>query len=42
MVLVASRQVFKLPFQSRSEITQTWEILRALHVQPAPRKQATL
>ena len=42
MVLVASRQVFKLPFKSRSEITQTWDILRALHVQPPPRKQATL
>jgi hypothetical protein len=41
MVLVASRQVFKLPFKDRSEITQTWEILKALHVHPAPRKQAT-
>jgi hypothetical protein len=42
MVLVASRQVFKLPFKDRTEITQTWEILKALHVHPAPRKQATL
>jgi len=42
MVLVASRQVFSLPFKDRSEITQTWHILQTLHVQPPPRKQATL
>jgi hypothetical protein len=42
MVLVASRQVFSLPFKDRSEITQTWQILKSLHMQPAPRKQATL
>ena len=27
MVLVASRQVFQLPFQDRSEVTRTWQIL---------------
>src|SRR5438067_6067950 len=42
MVLVASRQVFSLPFKDRSEITQTWQILQTLHVQAPPRKQATL
>src|SRR5436309_884983 len=42
MVLVASRQVFSLPFKDRSEITQTWHILQNLHVQAPPRKQATL
>jgi hypothetical protein len=44
MVLVASRQVFSLPFKDRSEITETWQILKALHThpQPAARKQATL
>jgi hypothetical protein len=42
MVLVASRQVFSLPFKERSEITQTWQILQNLHMQPPPRKQATL
>lgn len=42
MVLVASRQVFQLPFQDRSEVTRTWQILQSLHVPPAPRKQATL
>jgi hypothetical protein len=42
MVLVISRQVFQLPFKDRSEITQTWQILQALHVPPAARKQATL
>src|SRR5438874_113978 len=42
MVLVASRQVFSLPFKDRTEITQTWHILQTLHMQPAARKQATL
>src|SRR5881296_2801613 len=42
MVLVASRQVFSLPFKDRSEITQTWHILQTLHMQATPRKQATL
>jgi hypothetical protein len=43
MVLVASRQVFSLPFKDRSEITQTWEILQTLHMPPPRRKQqATL
>jgi len=42
MVLVASRQVFSLPFKDGSEITQTWHILQTLHMQPPPRKQATL
>ena len=42
MVLVASRQVFSLPFKDRTEITQTWHILQTLHMQPASRKQATL
>jgi hypothetical protein len=42
MVLVASRQVFSLPFKDRNEITETWQILKALHTQPQPRKQATL
>ena len=42
MVLVASRQVFSLPFKDRTEITQTWHILQTLHVQPPPRKPATL
>ena len=42
MVLVASRQVFSLPFKDRGEITQTWQILQALQMQPVPRKQATL
>jgi hypothetical protein len=42
MVLVASRQVFSVPFKDRSEITQTWQILQNLHMQPPPRKQATL
>jgi hypothetical protein len=40
MVLVASRQVFSLPFKEGKEITQTWDILQTLHMQP--RKQATL
>ena len=39
MVLVASRQVFSLPFKEGKEITQTWDILQTLHL---PRKQATL
>jgi hypothetical protein len=42
MVLVSSRQVFSLPFKSRSEITETWQILKALQTAPPPRKQATL
>ena len=43
MVLVASRQVFSLPFKDRSEITQTWQILQNLQMHgPAARKQATL
>jgi hypothetical protein len=42
MVLVASRQVFSVPFKNRGEITQTWQILQSLHMQPPPRKQATL
>ena len=42
MVLVASRQVFSLPFKDRNEITQTWQILQTLHVQAPARKQATL
>src|SRR5205085_9863759 len=42
MVLVASRQVFSLPFHDRNEITQTWQILQTLHVQTPARKQATL
>jgi hypothetical protein len=42
MVLVASRQVFSLPFKDRTEITQTWNILRSLHMQAPQRKQATL
>jgi len=42
MVLVASRQVFSLPFKNGSEVTQTWEILQTLHMQPRARKpQAT-
>jgi len=40
MVLVASRQVFSLPFKEGKEITPTWDILQTLHLQP--RKQATL
>ena len=39
MVLVASRQVFSLPFKEGKEITPTWDILQTLHL---PRKQATL
>jgi hypothetical protein len=42
MVLVASRQVFSLPFKEAKEITQTWHILQTLHLQQPPRKQATL
>jgi hypothetical protein len=43
MVLVASRQVFSLPFKNGSEVTQTWEILQNLHLHPRARKQqATL
>jgi hypothetical protein len=42
MVLVASRQVFSLPFKEAKEITQTWHILQTLHLQAPPRKQATL
>jgi len=42
MVLVTSRQVFSLPFKEAKEITQTWHILQALHLQAPPRKQATL
>jgi hypothetical protein len=42
MVLVASRQVFSLPFKDGSEVTQTWHILHTLHMYQAPRKQATL
>jgi hypothetical protein len=42
MVLVASRQVFSLPFKDRNEITETWQILKALHTQAPPRKPATL
>src|SRR5207249_12145962 len=42
MVLVASRQVFSLPFKEAKEITQTWHILQPLHMQAAPPKQATL
>ena len=42
MVLVASRQVFSLPFKEGSEITQTWHILQTLHLHQPPRKQATL
>src|SRR5215468_5966764 len=42
MVLVSSRQVFSLPFKTRSEITETWQILKALQTTPQPRKQATL
>lgn len=42
MVLVASRQVFSLPFKNGSEVTQTWEILQNLHLHPRARKpQAT-
>jgi hypothetical protein len=42
MVLVASRQVFSLPFKNGSEVTQTWEILQNLHMHPRARKpQAT-
>src|SRR2546427_8998128 len=40
MVLVASRQVFSLPFKEGKEITPTWDILQGLHL--LPRKQATL
>jgi len=39
MVLVASRQVFSLPFKDRSEITQTWHILQTLHMQATPRSR---
>src|SRR3989441_10270268 len=42
MVLVASRQVFSLPFKEAKEITQTWHILQSLHLQAPPRKPATL
>jgi hypothetical protein len=42
MVLVASRQVFSLPFKHAKEITETWHILQSLHVQTPARKQATL
>src|SRR6266849_1947640 len=42
MVLVASRQVFSLPFKEAKEITQTWHILQNLHMHQPPRKQATL
>jgi hypothetical protein len=42
MVLVASRQVFSLPFKEAKEITQTWHILQTLHTNAAPRKPATL
>jgi len=42
MVLVASRQVFSLPFKDRNQITETWQILKALHTQAPPRKPATL
>jgi hypothetical protein len=42
MVLVASRQVFSVPFKNRAEITQTWQVLRTLQLQPPQRKQATL
>jgi len=42
MVLVASRQIFALPFKDGSEVTQTWQILQTLHLHQAPRKPATL
>jgi len=42
MVLVASRQVFSLPFKDRNQITETWQILKALHTQAPPRKPSTL
>jgi len=42
MVLVASRQVFSLPFKDRNQITETWQILKALHTQAPSRKPATL
>lgn len=42
MVLFASRQVFSVPFKNRAEVTQTWQILRTLQLQPPQRKQATL
>jgi hypothetical protein len=42
MVLVASRQVFALPFKDTAEITQTWHVLQTLQMQVPPRKQATL
>ncbi|TMQ19874.1 MAG: hypothetical protein E6K82_18175 [Candidatus Rokuibacteriota bacterium] len=42
MVLVASRQVFSLPFKEAKEITQTWQILQSLYMHAPPRKQATL
>jgi hypothetical protein len=42
MVLVASRQVFSLPFREAKEITQTWHILQTLHLHAPPRKPATL
>src|SRR5436853_1883919 len=42
MVLVASRQIFALPFKDGSEVTQTWQILQTLHLHQTPRKPATL
>src|SRR3989442_8304564 len=32
MVLVSSHHVFSLPFNDRTEITQTWPIVHTLHI----------
>ena len=40
MVLIASRQVFGLPFKGLKEITETRDLLATMHL--TPRKQGTL